>query len=307
MVDAMLLRHIRYLLAVAKYKNFTRAAEALHVSQPTLSQQIKQLEETLGVVLLDRSGRSVRTTDAGNAYIAYAQRALQDLEAGRRAIHDVQDLSRGLLRLAFTPTFAAYLVGPLVERFSAAHPGLTLLVSDLAQEPMEAALAEDRLDLGIAFDGARSDEIECRPLYQETLEAVVGRSHPDADAAHWSLAQLVRQPLALLTRDFATRGHIDAYFQQQGALPQIALESNSPSALAAIVGRGRLVTILPNAITRGHPALKAVALQPPLPQRTVALLSRRGAYPSAAARAFCRLAQGLSDEAWRAILLSPPP
>ena len=83
----MLLRHIRYFLAVAEHKNFTRAAEALHVSQPTLSQQIWQLEDTLRAPLLDRSGRTIALTDAGVAYLGYARRALQDLEAGRRAIH----------------------------------------------------------------------------------------------------------------------------------------------------------------------------------------------------------------------------
>lgn len=88
----MLLRHIRYLLAVAEHRNFTRAAEALHVSQPTLSQQIRQLEEALGTQLLDRTGRTVRATDAGAAYIGYARRALRELEAGERAVHDVRDL-----------------------------------------------------------------------------------------------------------------------------------------------------------------------------------------------------------------------
>src|SRR5580704_13322948 len=114
----MLLRHIRYFLAVAEHKNFTRAAEALHVSQPTLSQQIRQLEHTLRAPLLDRSGRTIVLTDAGVAYLGYARRALQDLEAGRRAIHDVQELSRGALRVAMTPTFTAYLVGRLVETFN---------------------------------------------------------------------------------------------------------------------------------------------------------------------------------------------
>ena len=100
----MLLRHLRYLLAVAEHRNFTRAAEALHVSQPTLSQQVRQLEEQLRVQLLDRSGRSVRPTDAGELYLLHARRALRELEAAQRAIHEVRDLSRGRLRLGMTPT-----------------------------------------------------------------------------------------------------------------------------------------------------------------------------------------------------------
>ncbi len=145
----MILRHIRYMLAVAEHRNFTRASEALHVSQPALSQQIKQLEETLGVQLFDRTGRTVRPTDMGSVYIEYARRSLVDLEAGRHAILDVRDLSHGELRLAMTPTFTEYLVAPLVERFSAKYPGITLSVCEMTLDNIELALSDDRVDLGI--------------------------------------------------------------------------------------------------------------------------------------------------------------
>jgi DNA-binding transcriptional LysR family regulator len=148
----MLLRHIRYFLAVAEHANFTRAAEALHVSQPTLSQQIRQLEDTLGVQLLDRSGRAVRLTEAGEAYMQYARLALQNLEAGRRALHDVHDLARGSLRLAMAPTFTTYLIGPLVDAFNRRYPAITLRIEEMPQERIEVLLNDDALDLGIAFD-----------------------------------------------------------------------------------------------------------------------------------------------------------
>jgi DNA-binding transcriptional LysR family regulator len=92
-------RSIRYLLSVAENHSFTRAAEALHVSQPTLSQQIKLLEEALDAQLLDRSGRTVRLTDAGEVYVRHARRALEELDAAKRAVVDLEDLSRGYLRL----------------------------------------------------------------------------------------------------------------------------------------------------------------------------------------------------------------
>ena len=94
----MLSRHINYFLAVAEHGSFTRAASALHVSQPALSQQIRQLEESLGVPLFDRSGRTIRLTDAGEVWRQYASRALQELGAGKRAIHDVADLTREFQR-----------------------------------------------------------------------------------------------------------------------------------------------------------------------------------------------------------------
>ena len=96
----MLLRHIHYFLAVAEHRGFTRAATALHVSQPALSQQIRQLEESLGAQLFDRSGRHIQLTDAGEAWLGYAKNALRSLEEGKRAIHDVEDLSLVAYRAA---------------------------------------------------------------------------------------------------------------------------------------------------------------------------------------------------------------
>ncbi|MET3920126.1 transcriptional regulator CynR [Arthrobacter sp. UYEF20] len=285
-----MLRHIRYLAAVAEHQNFTRAAEALHVSQPTLSQQIKQLENSLHVRLLDRSGRTVRLTDAGETYMRYARRALRELDAGTRAIHDVQDLSRGSLRLAMTPTFTAYLIGPLVERFSTRYPGITLSVQEMTQDRIEAALAEGTLDLGIAFAEARSSEIETQALFVETLGLVVGNNHPRAGAqAPMALRELEQEGLVLLSSDFATRRHIDLHFRDHGIAPRIAIEADSISAIVEIIRRGQLATVLPEAIAREQPGLHPVDLSPVIPHRTAALLRRKGAYVSAASQAFTEL------------------
>ena len=222
----MLLRHIRYFLAVTEHQNFTRAAEALHVSQPTLSQQIRQLEEAIGAQLLDRSGRTIRLTDAGEAYVQYARRALQDLDAGRRAVHDVQELTRGDLRLAVTPSFTAYLVGPLVQRFNARYPGINLSVTEMNQDRIETLLAQDDLDIGIGFNKARSVDIESQAWFVETLTLVVGKGHPYATRQRpLSIREFEKESLVLLSCDFATRGHIDRYCQAQGVKPRIAIEA----------------------------------------------------------------------------------
>ena len=113
----MLPRHLNYFIAVAEYGGFTRAAAILHVSQPALSQQIRQLEETLGVRLFDRSGRNTCLTDAGKVWLIYARRALRELAEGQRALHDVDDLQRGTLRVAMMPTFTHYFMGRWWLRF----------------------------------------------------------------------------------------------------------------------------------------------------------------------------------------------
>ncbi|MFG2143215.1 transcriptional regulator CynR [Streptomyces sp. NPDC048696] len=295
---ALELRHLRYLLAVAEHGSFTRAAEELHISQPTLSQQVKQLEKTVGTQLLDRTGRAVRLTDAGGTYVHYARRALRDLAAAERAVLDVADLSHGGLRLAVTPTFTAYLTGPLVAEFHRRHPGITLDVREMTQDRIESALLADELDLGIAFHGAHASGIAATPLFTETLSLVVAADYePDGGPSGPLPARdLADRRLALLSGDFATRTHIDGYLAAQGVRPHIAVEANSIQALTEIVRRTPLATVLPDAVTHDHPRLRPVALEPPLPARTVTLLRRESAYQSAAARAFDRLTRDVVDE-----------
>lgn len=280
------LRHLRYLLAVADHGNFTRAAQDLHISQPTLSQQIQQLERNVGAQLLDRSGRSVRLTDAGHAYLAHARRALRELAAGERAVHDVTDLSRGHLRLAVTPTFIAYLVGPLIAELHGHHPGITATVQEMTQDSIENRLLADELDLGIAFDQPHLPGISAAPLYAETLIVVAGATNPCEPLTAHTIGQC---PLVLLTPDFATRGSIDGYFAEHDVSPRIVMETNSIQALIEIVRHTSLATVLPEAIAHQQQRLSHVDLDPPVRSRTVTLLTREGAYRTAANRAFTRL------------------
>jgi LysR family cyn operon transcriptional activator len=284
------LRHLRYLLAVVEHGNFTRAAEELHVSQPTLSQQIKQLERGLGVQLLDRTGRTVLPTDAGQAYLQHARSALRDLASGERAVHDVQDLSRGHLRLAVTPTFTAYLVGPLAAELHAQYPGVALTVTEMAQEEIEPKLLADEIDLGIGFAGRHLPGIAAKTQFTETLSLVFGahQSMPRRDRP-LSSSELAQQELVLLSREFATRQQIEEYFARHRVSPRIVVEANSIQAVLEIVHWLPVATLLPDAITDAHPDLTPVPIEPSPPTRTVTLLRRDGAYESAVARAFTHI------------------
>jgi LysR family transcriptional regulator, cyn operon transcriptional activator len=286
----MLLRHLRYLLAVADHGGFTRAAEALHVSQPTLSQQIRQLEETLGVTLFDRTSRTVKPTDAGEAYIECARRVLVELEAGKRALHDVKDLSRGTLRLAMTPTFMAYLVGPLVRDFAARYPGIHLQIFELSMDDIEAGLADDSLDIAIAFTPVRNAEIECIPAFTESLAVMVGREHPlYVSNSRLRAADVARLDFALLAPEFITRLSVDEYFRQQGITPKVHIEVNSVSTLLEVVRCSPMATMLPQAIATEDRALRRLRVEAQAPQRGAAILRRRNNYHSAAALAFVEL------------------
>ncbi|MBN3968711.1 transcriptional regulator CynR [Pseudomonas gregormendelii] len=289
----MLLRHLRYLLAVADHGGFTRAAEVLHVSQPTLSQQIRQLEDTLGVTLFDRSSRTVKPTDAGLAYIECARRVLVELAAGKRALHDVKDLSRGTLRLAMAPTFMAYVLGPLVRDYISQFPNIRLEIFELSMGDIEKGLVDDSLDIAVAFDQVRNADIESIPAFVETLGLMVGRAHPLYDCQEaLTTHQLAELDFALLTPDFATRICIDEYFTRVKITPKVTIQVNSVNTLLEVIRNTAVATILPEPIATQDRALHKLALVDKAPQRGVSILRRKNNYHSAASVAFMNLMLG---------------
>jgi LysR family cyn operon transcriptional activator len=295
MDQLMLARHIQYFLAVAEHLSFTKAAAALHVSQPALSQQVRQLEESLGAQLFDRSGRTTRLTDAGDVYLLYARRAHQELREAKNAIHDVSDLSRGSLRIAVTPTFTTYLVGPLIEAFHSRHPKITVNLKEISQERIEELLLAGELDVGIAFDEINTPDIEAIPLLNETLALVVNRKHRLAEERAITSKGLSVESLVLLSTEFATRDQIDRYCRKHAIRPQVQMEVNALGAVIEIVRRTHLSTLLPARIALAHDDLVAITLEPERLQRTAVLLRRKEAYLSAAVGVFIELAKQVSS------------
>ncbi len=289
----MNIRYVRYFLAVAEHQGFTRAAEALHISQPALSQQIRMLEESLDAQLFDRSGRHIHLTDAGEVFLQYARQAFQLLDEGQRAIHDVADLSRGSLRIAVTPTFTSYFVVPLVAEF---HARITLDIQEMPQEKMEGLLLENELDIGIAFAGGTAPEIVSTPLLQEVLALVVADHHPLAREESLSLSQLAAEEFILLNHHFATRLQIDHCLQQAGFHPQVTIEMHSINAILDIIQRTQLVTILPLNVAAQRTGLVTRLLKEAALERTAVLMQRKGARPKAAARIFAEIARELAAQ-----------
>lgn len=292
-----LLRNISYLLAVDENRNFTRAADALCVSQSALSQKVRQLEDELGAQLFDRGGRVVRLTEFGNIYLEYARRAYYDLLTAQRAVKDVHDLSRGQLRVAFTPTFTEYLVAPVIEHFHEKYPGVIIEMTEMSLDAVETALVEDQVDLAFGFTDVRSDEVEAEPLFPEQLMLVVGNDHPLAtQSSPVTPEQFAKIPLALLTTNFVSRFYVESYFTSREMQPTVALQANSISAVLKIVSHGKIATILPSSIEFEHRNFQYVSLNPAFPVRTAALLRYKRAYRSVASTAFAASVMELLDD-----------
>tara|TARA_Y100001934_G_C12241233_1_gene720402 strand:- start:216 stop:1154 length:939 start_codon:yes stop_codon:yes gene_type:complete len=289
-------RSLKYLLAVAECSSFTRAAESLFVSQPALSQQIKQLEDQIGVQLLDRSGRNVHLTDAGELYVRHVERALAEINAASEALDDLSDLSRGSVSLALTP-ITDYLTVSLIQEFVSQHPNISVYIKEMTQHQVEEAVLQDNVNVGVMFSNQTSlttgrDELETMTLSTDSLVLASNkaRSLQEGGTAQDSPIEVTKKPLALLDTRFEMRRQIDVYFASHNLSPRITLEANSLGFLIEMVKRGDFRTILPGSIVASVDDLTPIPVEPALPTHTATIIIRKAAYRSRATDAFLRLA-----------------
>ena len=176
----MELRHLRYFLAVADTRSFTRAADRLHVTQPTLSHQVKQLEQMVGTVLFDRSTKEVELTDAGRLFKPYCERVLKEIESSALAISELEGLMRGTLRMAVFHSFSHSMLPPIMSEFALRYPGVHVITRLVPRMDMERELINAELDMAVAYIAGDNDQIVAEPLFTEELVVVVGSKCPQA-------------------------------------------------------------------------------------------------------------------------------
>jgi LysR family cyn operon transcriptional activator len=255
------LRHLRYLVGLADYGNFRRAAAALHISQPTLSHQIAQLELQFGTKLLDRIGRKSRITAAGHILVSKARSMLRELEEARREINELNDLDGGELRLGAVATINVFLTPNWISRFAKLHPKVKISVRELSIDELESQLSEGAIDLGLGFWPARLPKIDGLRLFQEHLIGIVTSKHPFAGRKRIPLDTFVRQPLVLLSHGFCTHELYIAE-QHQSIVTGPIIEMSSVESVLATVKHTNSATILPDtaACWDHHQELETVIL-----------------------------------------------
>ena len=283
----MELRHLRYFLAVAETLHFTKAASMMHVSQPALSAQVKQLEQEVGVPLFDRVGRTVQLTRAGAIFREHARRALREMESAQTAIAEEEGLHRGALAVGALQTVNAYLIPEVVARFAKLYPFVSLKLEELSGQAIESGVLDGQLDVGVGFSPPTSDKLEAQLLFEEDMVLIVPRSHRLAAHKHLRLSALADEPLVLLSTMFCARRLVDDGFRSIRAKPRIAVEMNSIEGILATIRSSSLATILPR-LALGKTQddiLRTIPLKNPTPRRGVGLLWRKGGYRSGAVRA----------------------
>lgn len=285
----MELRHIRYFQAIAETLSFTRAAERLHVTQPTLSHQIRQLESELNVTLFDRVGRRVRLTEEGELLRSHMEPALGQIDRGLQALRDGAYSVAKAIRVGTIPSFNLQVVPACVGRFVAAHPDYEVVIEELLLDGIVAGLSEGRLDLAVSYLPPNGDSLWFEPLYKEELRLVTGKDHPLGRRRFLRMTELHHVRMAMLPPNYATRKLLDEALSMAGAQPIVIVQSNTAPGVLEVVRHSDLVTVVAESAIRPHPELRVVPLQDPTPIRTPGLMWRKGAMRTKGIREFADL------------------
>jgi len=291
-LDLIELRHLRYFLAVAEASHFTKAAAQLHLTQPTLSHQIRQLEGQLNLQLFDRIGRRIKLTAAGELLLPHARRVFRELEEAQSALGELHGLKRGELKVGIIQTINACVIPEIVSRFSAAHPGLRITCNEMFVDEVESGLESGKLDLGISFLPTMHATLEGEPLFTEDLVLVVPAGHRFTRQRSVNVRELADVPLVLLAGKFCTRQLIERAFAEAEVRPEVRVEMSSIESILLTIRESGLPSILPSlALCQRDRGLVAVPITKPRPNRSVGLLWLRGAQRRAAAQAFATVAE----------------
>ena len=285
----MELRHLRYFDAVAETLNFTRAAERLHVTQSTLSHQIRQLEEELGAPLFDRSGKHVRMTEAGEVLRSHMAPVLGQIDRGLQALRAPAEAVTDSIRLATTPSFNTRMVPQCVATLLNHYPGVQVTVEELAAAPILQRLRAGRLDMAVSYPPGDGSDLWFEPLYNEELRLVVGIKHPLARRRRVRMVELHGVRMVLLPPQFMTRKLLDDCFQAAGAQPLLVAQLNSVAPMIELIRQTDLAGIITETAVSSSADLRVIPLEDPTPIRTPGMLWRKGATRSPVLKHFAEI------------------
>lgn len=293
----MQLRFLEYFVALAREKHFARAAEACHVTQPTLSAGLAALEDLLGKRLVLRDRRFIDLTDDGHAMLPFAQRLLADHEELRHAIDAPAGPLRGELRLGAIPA-AMPAVGYLVRALRAAQPGLEVAIRSLTSREIERALLAYELDAGLTYlENEPPAQVRSLRLYAERYLFATRADSPFAAQATVSWRQAAAAPLCVLHQGMQNRRILDAHLAALGLRLQPVATADSYVALLSMVAHGGLSSIVTDShaeLVAGDPALRLIDIDDPAPANAIGLVVLDRAPLSPLAKAAFLAAQGLA-------------
>jgi DNA-binding transcriptional LysR family regulator len=313
--DLVELRHLRYFRAVAEVGSFSRAAALIGLRQPTLSQQIQQMEKALGVTLFSRTRRMCRLTPAGEMLMPYARRVLGEMADLRRSLDDLSGLRQGSLTVAVLPVLSYRVMPVVMARFQKLYPGIRVRLLEMSVDEMERALVVGTVEMGIGIIAPAEASLRGVPLFDEELVALVASGDVLARRATVAMEELAERPLIVAPAGYGTRTIILKACAQARRSPEFAVEASSVDVVFRTVAGGGGVGVLPETALWGRgpelkpraggesgtgasagTACKVVRIVRPTLRRKIGFLDVHGSQPRPAAEVFMPLVRAAVKE-----------
>jgi LysR family transcriptional regulator, low CO2-responsive transcriptional regulator len=292
-------------LACARLKNFSRAAEILHLSQPSVSLHVRQLEEWCGTNLFQRRGRRVELTDAGQLLKQHAQRVLTDLGMARQDIQELLSLGRGKLAVAGAGLPGTYMLPKALSMFKTLHPKLEICMNFGTSSQLEQLLQDDVVELAMFSRKPKVARLKCEPYATSAMVTAVPPGHPLTRKDKVTLREIAREPLILREPDAAGGELVRSYFARKGLKINIAMELSSHEAIKVAVAEGFGITIIAKRWLANELALKMISIID-VPDLKLfinhGVIYREGRILSQAAKAFLQFLRDRKPELMRVLV-----
>ncbi|MCJ8206736.1 LysR family transcriptional regulator [Pseudomonas sp. RGM2987] len=280
------IQHIRAFLVVAQTGSFAKAAAALNLSPSALTVQIQQLEDWLGVALLERSPRHVALTSAGQNNLLPMEKLLLDLDNIVSASRDLAALRRGVVSIAALPSLCAGALPPLLKDFREQFPGIEVRLRDVVARRIDLLVRDGEVDFGLGVQARTHYGLEFQTVLEDRLCLFVPADHPLARLRTIKLNQLTTQPIILTGRDSSVRELVEQLFADASLQLSPGLEANYMSTVLALVRQGLGVSLLPESADDAREGLVKVPVDHPGVTRQIGLITRTGQTLSPAAEQF---------------------
>jgi LysR family transcriptional regulator, cyn operon transcriptional activator len=287
----------RIFLQAAEESNLTKAAQSLHMTQPSVSYAIKQLEDALGVALFDRLSKGVRLTQEGQDLYRHIRQAFDEIDRAEQHMKKLKRLNKGQLRIGANGAIVKDFLLPTLDLFHSQHPGIRIQLSQERTSRILERLKQGSLDLGYVYLPIMDDEIRLVTSLISPFCVVVGTAFTDLLREPIPTQKLTELPLLMLSPGSSTRSFIEGWFLSQGVKIDADIELNSLEMLVEFAERGYGAAFLPRAfvasrIERG--SLLEIETEVPLPNREIGIAVRKQAAPSIAVDAFLKLVQSIN-------------
>lgn len=289
------IRHLQYITEIVRHNSFTKAAEALHLTQPTISKIIKNLENELGVEVFVREGRHIKLTAAGETIVSHAGPILQLFDGLEAALHDLTYLNTGSIRLGIPPMAGSSFFPQVIKKFREQYPNIAIKMMENGAKRIEESLSEGILDVGVALWPIDEVLFDSFTLVEDRLKVILPSSHPLADREQIRLADLAEERFILFNSDFALHDRIISECRVVGYDPHIVYESSQWDFIGEMVGADLGIAMLPDTMCRqlNPNKVRAAALVDPVIPWRLDMAWRREGYLSHAAREWIKFTKDL--------------